>query len=193
MPVWYCAYALRTRTDEELDKGTGLVLLGEFLLVARHPAHWDGPINTHARFVDSYFGESPVVAGNFQGHESTEAVANEQGRAGLLLQGEHILTFFEHAVIITLWAAQTSPATFNDVDGKMLGQSTRKGSVVGSYGERAGNNQNRWPTSHGEIANLRPILGEHGVGGCSHVTCGHHFSFFIFVIRAWCNRSESSR
>ena len=92
-------------------------------------------------------------------------MTNEKGRAGLLQQGEHILTLFGNAVIIALWAALASPATFDDVDGKMLGQSAREGSVVGSHGECAGNNQNRWPTSHAEIANLRPILGEHGVGG----------------------------
>ena len=123
-------------------------------------------------------------------------MANEQGRAGRGSQGEYILTLLENTVIIALWTAQTSPATFNDVDGKMLGQSTREGSVVGSHGECAGNNQKRWPTSHAEIANLRPILGEHGAGGvrsCTHITCGHHFSFFILAIRAWCNRSVSSR
>src|SRR5262249_55899144 len=114
--------------------------------------------------------------------------------AGLLLQGEHILTFFDHAVIITLWAAPPSPATLDDVDGKMLGQGASEGSVVGSHRECAGNNNNRLPTSRGEIANLRPILGEHGVGGvCAYVTRDHHFSFFILPIRAWCNRSVSSR
>jgi len=57
-------------------------------------------------------------------------VANEQGCAGLLQQGEHILTLFGNAVIIALWAALASPSAFDDVDGKMLGQSAREGSVV---------------------------------------------------------------
>jgi hypothetical protein len=73
-----------------------------------------------------------VVAGNFQGNESTEAVADEQGRAGLLLQGKHILTFFDHAVITALWAALASSATLDGVDRKMLGQGARKSGVVGS-------------------------------------------------------------
>src|ERR1700694_3211811 len=57
IPMRYFAYALRTQTDEELDKGAGIVLLGKFLLVARHPAHWDGPIKRDTRFVHGNFGE----------------------------------------------------------------------------------------------------------------------------------------
>src|SRR5438876_3302693 len=159
--MWYFAYALRTHTDEELDKGTGVVLLGEFLLVARHPAHWDGPINRDARFVDSYFGESPVVASHFQGHESTKAVTNQKGRAGLLLQSEHIFALFDHAVIITLWTALASPATLDSVDRKLFGQGAREGGVVGVHGEGTRDNNHRWTTAQGEIANRGLILGEH--------------------------------
>ena len=46
----------------------------------------------------------------------------------------------------------------------MLGQSAREGGVVSSDGEYTRNDQNRWPFSHGEIANPGPILGEHVAG-----------------------------
>src|SRR6187402_3037244 len=47
----------------------------------------------------------------------------------------------------------------------MLGQGARECGVVGSHGEYAGNHNYRWPASHGEIANLGPIVGEHDVAG----------------------------
>jgi hypothetical protein len=100
-----------------------------------------------------------VVASHFQGHQSTVAVTNEEGRARLSLQREHVLTLFDDAVIVTLRAALASSAALDGVDRKMLGQGARGGSVVGSHGEDAGNHKNRWPASHGKIANLGPILG----------------------------------
>jgi hypothetical protein len=52
-------------------------------------------------------------------------VANEKRRASLSLQGEHILTLFDDAVIITLRAALASSAALNGVDRKMLSQGAR--------------------------------------------------------------------
>src|SRR5258708_13679486 len=176
------AGTIRASAERVLDKGIRVFIRGAILMIARYPADRDGPTDRDARLIHGYFGKGLVEASSLQGNESTEAMTNEKGRAGLLLQSEHILALFRHAVIIALWAALTSPATLDDVDRKMLGQSAREGSVVGSHEEGAGNNQNRWPTSHGEIANLRPILGEHGVGGfcgCTYLSFGHLFSFFI--------------
>jgi len=122
-------------------------------------------MNGHAGFVHGYFVKGFVVASHFQGNQSTVAVTNEEGRARLSLQREHVLTLFDDAVIVTLRAALASSAALDGVDRKMLGQGAREGSVVGSHGEDAGNHKNRWPASHGKIANLGPILGEHDVAG----------------------------
>ena len=103
-----------------------MFVLGELLLIAGRPVRWHGPSNRHAGFVHGYFSEGCVVASNFQGHQSAVAVANEQGRAGLGSQGEHILTLFDDAVIITLRAALASPATFDGVDGKCSAKARAK-------------------------------------------------------------------
>ena len=79
----------------------------------RHPRCWHRPINGHARFVDGYLAKGLVVAGYFQGNQSTVAVANEQGGARLRLQGEHVLTLFDDAVIIALRAALASSPALN--------------------------------------------------------------------------------
>jgi hypothetical protein len=175
--------------ERELDQGIEVFVLGELLLVARHPARWHGPINRHAGFVHGEFGEGRVVASHFQGNQSPIAVANEQGRAGLGSQGEHILTLFDDAVIIPLRAALASSATLNGVDRKMLSQGACEGGEVARHGKDAGNNKNRWPTSDGEITNRCPILGAHGVGGAYdgiRVTPGHHCSFFMVTTSASC-------
>src|SRR6266851_1196800 len=180
---------LRTDAESTLDQGIDVFFLGELLLVARHPVYWHGPINRHAGFVHGYFGEGCVVASNFQGHQSPVAVANEQRRAGRGSQGEHILTLFDDAVIITLRAALASSATLDGVDHKMLSQDAREGGVVGCHGEDAGKNQNRWPTSHGEIANCCPILGAYAMGGAYdgvRVTPGHDCSCFNLATSASC-------
>ena len=66
----------------------------------------------------------------------------------------------------------------------MLSQGAREGGVIGSHGEDAGNHKNRWPASHGKIANLGPIPGEHDVAGIHdgiRVTSDHAYSFFILT------------
>ena len=166
-PVRELAQRRRRVGEGELDQGIEVPLLGELPLVARYPAHRHGPINRHAGLVHGYFGECRVVAGNFQGHQPSVAVADEQRRASLGSQGEYILTLLDDAVIITLRAALTSSAALDGVDGKVFGQGACEGGIVGSHGEDAGNDQNRWPGAHGEITNRCPILGDH----CSSHAC----------------------
>jgi hypothetical protein len=72
------------------------------------------------RFVDNDLAEGRVVASHFQGNQSTVAVANEVAGARLRLQGEHVLTLFDDAVI-TLRAALASSAALDGVDRKVLG------------------------------------------------------------------------
>jgi hypothetical protein len=93
-----------------------VLILRQLLLVARHPVYWHGAINRHAGFVYGDLGESIVAAGNLQCNQSSIAVSNKQGRAGLLVQGKHIITLFEDAVILALRAASTSPAALDGVD-----------------------------------------------------------------------------
>src|ERR1051326_4534499 len=119
------ASAFRANPKRKRDKGIEILLLGKLLLVAWHPPHRNGPSNRDARFIHGDFSKRRIVTGSFQGYESPKAMTNEQGRAGLLLQGDHILTLFADAVIIALWTAQASSAPLDDVNRKMLAQRGR--------------------------------------------------------------------
>jgi hypothetical protein len=75
-------------------------------------------------------------------------VANEQGGARLGLQGEHVLTLFDDAVVITLRAARASSPALDGVDRKMLRQGARECGVVNSHRKYTRDDQNRRPFSH---------------------------------------------
>jgi hypothetical protein len=92
-------------------------------------------------------------------------VANEQGSARLRLQSEHVLTLFDDAVITTLRTTLATAPTLDGVDREVFGEGARERGVVAGHGEYARNHKNRWPGSHGEIANPGPIPGAHAVAG----------------------------
>src|SRR5512147_1306885 len=106
----------RRVSERELDQGVDVPFLGELLLIPRHPRRWHRPINGHARFIDGYFAKGLVVASYLQGNQSTVAVAHEQGGARLRLQGEHVLTLFDDAVISALRTALAASPAFDGVD-----------------------------------------------------------------------------
>ena len=80
-------------------------------------------------------------------------------------------SFFSYPGIHAVGALASSPA-LDGVDRKVLGQGAREGGVVSSHGEDAGNNENRWPASHGEIANPGPIPGAHDLASPDHLPTG---------------------
>src|SRR5258707_5871116 len=107
-------------------------------------------------------------------------MTKEQGRTGLPLEGENILTLFDYTVIVALRSALAMSTPLDSVDSKAFScQGLREGGVAARQREHSRNNNHRWPPAHGQIGNSRPIRRSDSVGrGCIMLN-HHHGSFCV--------------